>query len=329
MLRCASSFVTAAYLKVGLIPQYSRALPLTVLRSHGENSFMDTELKTTTKLRRIHTKRITAAVRELFIEANRNLGPDVVRSLRSALKREKSAIGRQVLSKIIQNADIACRDAMPICQDTGLAVLFVETGQDVRIVGGDFRQALEEGVRQAYADGYLRKSVCDPFTRTNTTSNLPAIIHVDVVSGNQLKIIAMPKGGGSENCSAAKMLTPAAGIDGIKQFVLETVEKAGANPCPPIIVGVGIGGSLEQACILAKKALLREVGQKNPSDKRLAKIEKELLERINALGIGPAGMGGRVTALGVHAEMMPCHIASLPVAVNIQCHVARHKETTL
>ncbi len=290
---------------------------------------MNAEIKTKTKLRRIHTKRISAAVRDLFIEANRNLGPDVVRSLRSAMKREKSPIGRQVLSKILQNADIACRDAMPICQDTGLAVLFIETGQDVRIVGGDFRQALDEGIRQAYAEGYLRKSVCDPFTRANTTDNLPAIIHVDIVPGNQLKIIAMPKGGGSENCSAAKMLTPAAGLDGIKQFVLETVEKAGANPCPPIIVGVGIGGSLEQACILAKKALLREVGKKNPSDKRLAKMEKELFEDINKTGIGPAGMGGRVTTLGVHAEMTPCHIASLPVAVNIQCHVVRHKETTL
>ena len=304
-----------------------RRLAMTILARW--NQVMNAEIKTKTKLRRIHTKRISAAVRDLFIEANRNLGPDVVRSLRSAMKREKSPIGRQVLSKILQNADIACRDAMPICQDTGLAVLFIETGQDVRIVGGDFRQALDEGIRQAYAEGYLRKSVCDPFTRANTTDNLPAIIHVDIVPGNQLKIIAMPKGGGSENCSAAKMLTPAAGLDGIKQFVLETVEKAGANPCPPIIVGVGIGGSLEQACILAKKALLRKVGQKNPSDKRMAKLEKELFEDINKTGIGPAGMGGRVTTLGVHAETMPCHIASLPVAVNIQCHVARHREITL
>ncbi|MDD4357681.1 MAG: fumarate hydratase [Smithellaceae bacterium] len=290
---------------------------------------MDTEIKTTTTLRRIHTKRITAAVRELFIEANRNLGPDVIHSLRAALKREESPIGRQVLSQILQNSDIACRDAMPICQDTGLAALFVEAGQDIRIVGGNLHDALEEGVRQAYREGYLRKSLCDPLTRTNTKDNTPAVIHTDIVPGNQLKIIAMPKGGGSENCSAAKMLTPAAGIDGIKQFVLETVEKAGANPCPPIIVGVGIGGSLEQACILAKKALLRPVGKKNKKDKRLSQMEKELLDQINALGIGPAGMGGRVTTLGVHAEMMPCHIASLPVAVNIQCHAARHQETTL
>jgi fumarate hydratase subunit alpha len=294
-----------------------------------ENSFMDTEIKTTTTVRRINTKRITGAVRKLFIEANRNLGPDVVCSLRSALKREESPIGRQVLSKILQNADIACRDAMPICQDTGLAVLFVEAGQDVRIVGGSLHDALEEGVRQAYREGYLRKSLCDPLTRTNTKDNTPAVIHTDIVPGNHLKIIAIPKGGGSENMGAARMLTPSAGIDGIKQFVLETVEKAGANPCPPIIVGVGIGGSLDQACILAKKALLRKLGKKNQKDKRLATLEKELFENINKTGIGPAGMGGRVTTLGVHAEMMPCHIASLPVAVNIQCHVARHKETTL
>jgi fumarate hydratase subunit alpha len=218
---------------------------------------------------------------------------------------------------------------MPICQDTGLAVLFVEIGQDTRIVGGDLREAIEEGVRQAYEEGFLRKSVCDPLTRKNTGDNTPAIIHMDIVPGNQLKIIAMPKGGGSENMSAAKMLTPSAGIDGIKKFVMETVERAGANPCPPIIVGIGIGGSLEQACILAKKALLRPVGKKNESDQRLEQMENELYEKINALGIGPAGLGGRVTTLAIQAEMMPCHIASLPVAVNIQCHVARHKETII
>ncbi|RPI08048.1 MAG: fumarate hydratase, partial [Acidobacteriales bacterium] len=240
-----------------------------------------------------------------------------------------SPIGKQVLEKILQNADIACREAMPICQDTGLAVLFVEMGQDVRIVGGDLRAAIEEGVRQAYEDGYLRKSLCDPLTRTNTGDNTPAVIHIDIVPGDKLRIIAMPKGGGSENMSAAQMLTPSAGINGIKKFVMETVEKAGANPCPPIIVGVGIGGSLEQACILAKKALLRPVGKTNPSDDNLAQMEKELYTRINELGIGPAGLGGKVTTLAVHAEMMPCHIASLPVAVNLQCHVARHQEETL
>ncbi|PKN18480.1 MAG: fumarate hydratase [Deltaproteobacteria bacterium HGW-Deltaproteobacteria-6] len=287
------------------------------------------ENKKRNTLRRITARRVTATVKNLFIKANTELGADVVSALQSAHAREESPIGRQVLTKILQNADIACRDAMPICQDTGLAVLFVEIGQDIRIVGGDLREAIHEGVRQAYEEGFLRKSVCDPFTRKNTGDNTPAVIHLDMVPGNQLKIIAMPKGGGSENMSAAKMLTPSAGIDGIKKFVMETVEKASANPCPPIIVGIGIGGSLEQACILAKKALLRPVGKKNESDERLKQMESELYEKINALGIGPAGLGGRVTTLAVQAEMMPCHIASLPVAVNIQCHVARHREETI
>jgi fumarate hydratase subunit alpha len=290
---------------------------------------MNTEIKIKTTLRRINVKKVTKAVKKLFIEANTVLGEDVVVALQQAISREESETGRQVLQKIIENAGIARRKKMPICQDTGLAVVFVEMGQDVHITGGELHAAIEEGVRQAYAEGYLRKSVCDPFTRDNTTDNLPAIIHVDIVAGSHLKIIAMPKGGGSENCSVAKMLTPSAGIDGIKKFVLETVEAAGANPCPPIIVGVGIGGSLEQACVMAKKALLRPVGEANRVDERAEQIEKELLENINNLGIGPAGLGGRVTALAVHIEMMPCHIASLPVAVNIQCHVARHKETTL
>ena len=290
---------------------------------------MNKETKTKNTIRRIDCKKITAAVKKLFIKANTTLGADMVSALRCALQQEESFIGRQVLTKILQNADIACHEAMPICQDTGLAVLFVEIGQDVRIVGGDLKTALEEGVRQAYEEGFLRKSLCDPLTRINTGDNTPAVIHMDIVPGNQLRLIAMPKGGGSENMSQAKMLTPSAGIDGIKKFVMETVEKAGANPCPPIIVGIGIGGSLEQACILAKKALLRPVGEKNTSDERLTQMEKELCTRINELGIGPAGLGGRVTTLAVHAEMMPCHIASLPVAVNIQCHVARHKEVTL
>jgi fumarate hydratase subunit alpha len=294
-----------------------------------ENSCMDMEKKTRTTLRRINTKRITKAVKKLFIEANTFLGEDVVGALRRALSREESETGKQVLQKIIENADIACRKKMPICQDTGLAVVFVELGQDIHIVGGELHAAIEEGVRQAYKEGYLRKSVCDPLTRKNTTDNLPAIIHVDIVASNRMKIIAMPKGGGSENSSAAKMLTPAAGIDGIKKFVMETVEAAGANPCPPVIVGVGIGGSLEQACIIAKKALLRPVGEANRIDERVEQIEKELYQSINNLGIGPAGLGGRVTALAVNIEMMPCHIASFPVAVNIQCHVARHKEITI
>lgn len=280
-------------------------------------------------MRRIQAKKITQTVRKLFIEANTALNPDVISALRRGLKKEESPIGRQVLEKILENARIARRTEMPICQDTGLAVLFVEIGQDVHVTGGDLREAVREGVRQAYADGYLRKSLCDPLTRANTGDNTPAVIHVDMVPGDRLKIIAMPKGGGSENMSTARMLTPAAGIEGIKKFVVETVEAAGANPCPPIIVGVGIGGSLEQACLLAKKALLRPVGKKNKTDKRLSRMENELLEKINALGIGPAGLGGRITALAVSAEMMPCHIASLPVAVNLQCHVARHKEVII
>jgi fumarate hydratase subunit alpha len=300
-----------------------------IIKFHLEQDFMDTEITTKTKMRRINVKKVTKAVKKLFIEANTSLGEDVVEALRHALAREESETGKQVLQKIIENANIARCKKMPICQDTGLAVVFVELGQDVHIVGGELHAAIDEGVRQAYTEGYLRKSVCDPFTRDNTTDNLPAIIHVDIVAGDRLKIIAMPKGGGSENVSAAKMLTPSAGIDGVKKFVLETIEAAGANPCPPIIVGVGIGGSLEQACVMAKKALLRPVGEQNRVDERAEQIEKELLESVNNLGIGPAGLGGRVTALAVHIEMMPCHIASLPVAVNIQCHVARHKEVTL
>jgi fumarate hydratase subunit alpha len=280
-------------------------------------------------LRRINVKRITKTVKKLFIEANTVLGEDIIGALKTARSLEESATGKQVLEKIIENAGIACRRKMPICQDTGLAVLFVEIGQDVHIVGGDLRQAIEEGVRQAYADGFLRKSVCDPLTRKNTGDNTPAIIHIDIVEGDHLKIIAMPKGGGSENVSAAKMLTPAVGIDGIKKFVLETVDRAGANPCPPIMVGIGIGGSLEQACILAKKALLRPVGLPNYKDERLAQMENDLYQSINKSGIGPGGLGGRITTLAVNVEMMPCHIASLPVAVNIQCHVARHKEVII
>ena len=278
------------------------------------------------KTRKIDSKLITETVKKLFIEANINLGQDVICSLQDALAREESPLGRQVLEKIIDNAEIARREKMPICQDTGLAVLFIEIGQDVHIIGGDLRAAIEEGVRQAYQDGFLRKSVCDPLTRKNTHDNTPAIIHIDIVPGDRLKIIAMPKGGGSENMSAAQMLTPAAGSEGIKNFVVEKVKQAGANPCPPIIVGVGIGGSLEEACVLAKKALLRPVGEANNNDEHLAQMEKELLNSINKLGIGPGGLGGRISALAVHIEMLPCHIASLPVAVNIQCHVARHKE---
>ncbi len=277
------------------------------------------------KIREIDSKTITQAVKKLFIEANTVLGDDVLCALRDAVRREDAPLGKQVLEKIVENAQIARQEKMPICQDTGLAVLFIEIGQDAHITGDNMKGAVNEGVRQAYQEGFLRKSVCDPLTRKNTQDNTPAVIHTDIVAGDKIKIIAMPKGGGSENMSAAKMLTPAAGSEGIKKFVMETVEKAGSNPCPPIIVGVGIGGSLEEACLLAKKALLRPPGNKS-EDARLAQLEKELYESINNLGIGPGGLGGRITTLSVSMEMLPCHIASLPVAVNIQCHVARHKE---
>lgn len=290
---------------------------------------MISENKKTNSWRRISAKRITAAVKKLFIEANTTLNADMICALRQAMRKEESLIGKQVLKKILENANIAANESMPICQDTGLAVLFAEVGQDVRIVGGDLRTAIQDGVKQAYRDGFLRKSLCDPLTRQNTQDNTPAVIHLDIVPGNRLRLIAMPKGGGSENMSQARMLTPSAGFDGIKAFVLETVNKAGANPCPPIVVGIGIGGSLEQACLLAKKALLRPVGKKNKTDKRLSQMESELIQKINETGIGPAGLGGKITTLAVHAEMMPCHIASLPVAVNIQCHVSRHSEETL
>jgi len=276
-------------------------------------------------IREIESKTISQAVKKLFVEANTNLGEDLICALQDAVGREESPLGRQVLEKILKNAEIARQEKMPICQDTGIAVIFIEIGQDAHITGGNLKDAVNEGVRQAYQEGFLRKSVCDPLTRKNTQDNTPAIIHTDIVAGNRIKIIAMPKGGGSENMSAAKMLTPAAGSDGIKKFVLETVEKAGPNPCPPVMIGVGIGGSLEEACLLAKKALLRPVGESS-EDERLAQMEKELYESINKLGIGPGGLGGRITTLSVSTEMMPCHIASLPVAVNIQCHVARHKE---
>jgi fumarate hydratase subunit alpha len=290
---------------------------------------MTPENKKSNSWRRINAKRITATVKKLFITANTTLNADMICALRQAARKEESLIGKQVLKKILENADIAANDSMPICQDTGLAVLFVEVGQDVRIIGGDLRTAIQDGVKQAYQDGCLRKSLCDPLTRENTRDNTPAVIHLDIVPGNRLRLIAMPKGGGSENMSQARMLTPSAGLDGIKAFVLETVEKAGANPCPPIVVGVGIGGSLEEACLLAKKALLRPVGKKSKTDKRLSQMESDLIQKINETGIGPAGLGGRITTLAVHAEMMPCHIASLPVAVNIQCHVSRHSEETL
>jgi fumarate hydratase subunit alpha len=281
-------------------------------------------------VREISTEQITREVARLCIEANYHLGGDVLAALRNAREREVSPVGQAVLDQILQNAEVAAQGELPLCQDTGLAVVFLELGQDVHIVGGDLYEALNEGVRQGYQGGYLRKSVVDrPFSaRVNTRDNTPAVIHTDIVPGDRLKITVAPKGGGSENMSYLKMFSPAAGRQGIVDWVVECVDKSGANPCPPIIVGVGIGGTMDQTTLLAKKSLLRPVGQPHP-DPEVAELEAEILERVNGLGIGPQGLGGRVTALAVHVETFPCHIASLPVAVNLQCHSARHKEAML
>ncbi len=279
-------------------------------------------------MREIDVNKVTEAVRELCIRANTQLGDDMLEALKRALDMEESPQGRDILEKLILNAQIAREESIPICQDTGFAVVFVELGQDVHIKGGSLVDAINEGVRRGYADGYLRKSICHPFTRQNTGDNTPAIVHLNLVPGDALRVVVAPKGGGSENMSRVTMLTPAAGIEGIKEFVVNRVRESGPNPCPPTIVGVGIGGTFEMAAILAKRSLLRELGSEN-RDPELRKLEEEWLAAINDLGIGPQGLGGRITSLAVHIEMMPCHIASLPVAVNIQCHAARHKETVI
>ena len=279
-------------------------------------------------MREIHTNQITTAVRNLCIDANTHLGEDVLEAFAKAMDQEVSPTGKDILEKLLENAGIAKAEDIPICQDTGFAVVFVEIGQEVHLVGGDLKEAINEGVRQGYQEGYLRKSVCHPFTRKNTGDNTPAVIHFDIVPGDGVKLILAPKGGGSENMSRVTMLTPAVGIQGVKDFVVQRVKESGANPCPPTIVGVGIGGTFETTALLAKKALLRPLGSEN-SDPELAALEQELYAEINALGIGPQGLGGRITSLAVHVNMMESHIASLPVAVNIQCHAARHKEIEL
>ncbi|HEX2964226.1 MAG TPA: fumarate hydratase [Syntrophorhabdaceae bacterium] len=279
-------------------------------------------------MREIHVDTISNSIEELFIEANFNLPNDVLNAIDAAVSSEKSSAGKEVLQELVTNAAIARRERIPICQDTGLAVLFLEIGQDVHISGGDLSSALSKGVRSAYEKGFLRKSCCDPFTRVNTGDNTPPIVHVKVVPGDSLKITAMPKGGGSENCGEVRMLTPAQGRDGVKAFVVEMVKRGGPNPCPPIIVGVGIGGNLETSALLSKEALMIPLNQRN-ADPEIALLEKELLEEINDTGIGPQGYGGSVTALDVHVIKIPCHIASLPVAVNIQCHAHRLRQTTL
>lgn len=281
-------------------------------------------------MREIQANQITETVARLAIEANHYLGDDVVAALQRARDTEESPAGRDVLDQLLKNVEIAKQGTFPLCQDTGVAVVVVELGQDVHVVGGNLNDAIHAGVKKGYTDGYLRKSmVAQPFSdRKNTKDNTPAMIHTDIVPGDKIKITIMPKGGGCENMSALAMLTPSAGRKGVIDFIVNTIDKAGSNPCPPTIVGVGIGGSADQAMWLAKKSLLRPLGQWNP-DPETAALEKELLERINNLGIGPMGLGGRWTSLAVHVLTTPCHIASMPVGVNVQCHSARYKEAVL
>jgi len=271
---------------------------------------------------------IAETVKRLCMAANFDLGQDVLDAFKRAKAVEESPAGVEILAQLEENASIARQERVAICQDTGIAVVFVELGQDVHLVGGDLNSAINQGVRQGYQEGYLRKSLCHPFTRANTGDNTPAVIHVKIVLGDKVKVTVAPKGGGSENMSRVTMLTPAVGKEGIVEYVVQRVKESGSNPCPPIIVGVGIGGTFENAALLAKEALLRPVGSAN-RDPELAALEAEILERINKLGIGPQGLGGRITSLAVHINMMPCHIASLPLAVNIQCHAQRHKEAVI
>ena len=281
-------------------------------------------------MREIRADEIKRAVKKLCMDANYYLPQDVIDALRKGYEREVSPIGKDILKKILKNIEVAGKQKLPLCQDTGVAVFFIDLGQEVKIVGKSLEDAINEGVREGYSEGYLRKSmVADPlFDRTNTKDNTPCIMHIRIVRGNKVRIVFVPKGGGAENMSRVAMLKPADGVKGVKRFVIQTVEEAGPNPCPPLIIGVGIGGNFEEVSLLAKRALLRKIGQHNP-DARYAELEDELLVEINRLGIGPQGLGGRITALAVNIEHFPCHIASLPVAVNLQCHAARHKEVEI
>ena len=280
-------------------------------------------------MRDIHVSAISDAVGKLCMQANYDLEPDMLRAFDRALRTERSAAGKQVLQILKDNAELARTRKMPYCQDTGVVVCFVDVGQDVHVTGGGLTAAINAGVRQGYTEGYLRASmVRSPFDRVNTGDNTPAVIHTEMVPGENVTIKVMAKGGGCENRSKYKMLTPAEGIDGVKEWVLECVRTAGPDACPPLVLGVGIGGTFEKAAILSKKALLREVGSANP-DATLDTLEKELLDRANRLGIGPQGYGGDTTAFAIHLLAYPCHITSLPVAVTIECHAHRHKEVTL
>jgi len=281
-------------------------------------------------MNKIKSIQIKDKVKKLFLRANYYINQDLMKLLQQAQRKEASPIGKYVLDMIIENNKIASREEVPICQDTGLAVVFVDIGQEVRLIDGDFVEAINQGAKEAYQEGYLRKSVVDDpvFERNNTKTNTPAIIYTDIVPGDKIKFMVMPKGFGSENMSTIAMLKPADGEKGIVDFVVETVKKAGPNPCPPTIIGVGIGGTIDKAMVIAKKAIVRKIGQSNKNPKYAA-LEKEILTKINNLGIGPAGLGGNITSLAVHIDYLPTHIAGLPVAVNVCCHAARHAEGIL
>jgi len=280
-------------------------------------------------MRELHVKEIENAVKEMCISSNYNLPADIYGKLSDSAKKEESEIGKGILKNILLNADLANKNKVPICQDTGMATLFIELGQELSLVGGDFEEAVNEGVRKGYREGYLRKSIVrDPILRDNTGDNTPAIIHLKIVRGDKIKIVVAPKGFGSENMSRIKMLKPSDGMRGVEDFVVKAVSEAGPNPCPPIFVGVGIGGTFEKVAEMAKRALLRDIEDKNHNPD-LAEMEDRLLEKINDLGIGPQGLGGRTTALAVKVETYPTHIAGLPAAVAINCHATRHEERIL
>lgn len=281
-------------------------------------------------MRTLSVSVITQTVKTLFMEANVDIGSSMLSALQRHVVSEASPLGKSVLAQIIENDQVAKEKHRPICQDTGMSVVFVKLGQDVHLVDGDLNDAIHEGVRQAYRDGYLRKSVIsDPlYARLNTKDNTPAVIHLELVKGDLVELEVMPKGFGSENMSALRMFAPSVGVDGVKRFILDTIQKAGPNACPPMIVGVGIGGTFEMAALLAKKAVLRSTDHPT-NDPQYAKLERELLTEANALGLGPAGLGGSTTALAINIETYPTHIASIPVAVNISCHASRHAKATL
>ena len=281
-------------------------------------------------MRKINVKDVIPVVRKLCIDSNYYIGNDVIEKIKEFREVEVSPTAKEVLDILLENYALAAKEKMPICQDTGVAVVFIELGQDVHLIGGDFYEAINEGVRQGYKDGYLRKSMVDDpiIKRVNTKDNTPAVIYTDIVPGNRIKITVAPKGGGSENMSEVKMMKAADGIEGVKDFVVDRIRRSGGNPCPPVVVGVGLGGNFEQSALLAKKSLLRALDEPN-SDPIWADVETDILKRINRLGIGPQGLGGNTTALGVFILHKPCHIASMPVAVNVQCHAARHKSAQI